>query len=65
MQRYVFSKLKWRFSVYHLTETWVPENLDNVINRHYCKWLHFPVFTKEQIRSEHQNFKTNIRRVQS
>ena len=43
MQRYVFSKLKWRFSVYHLTETWVSENLDNVINRYYRKWLHFPL----------------------
>ena len=43
MQRYVFSKLKSRFSVYHLTETWVSENLDNVIKRYYRKWLHFPV----------------------
>ena len=43
MQRYVFSKLKSRFSVYHLTETWVSEKLDNVINRYYRKWLHFPV----------------------
>ena len=43
MQRYVFSELKWWFSVYHLTETWVSENLDNVINRYYRKWLHFPV----------------------
>ena len=30
MQSYVFSKLKQRFSVYHLTETWVSQNLDNV-----------------------------------
>ena len=37
MQRYVFSKLKWRFSVYHLTETWLSQNLDNVINRYYRK----------------------------
>ena len=43
MQRYVFSKLKWWFSIYNLTETWVSENLDNVINRYYRKWLHFPV----------------------
>ena len=45
MQRYVFSKLKWRFSIYHLTETetWVSENLDNVMKRYYRKWLHFPV----------------------
>ena len=43
MQLYVFSKLKWRFSVYHLTETCVSQNLDNVINRYYHKWLQFPV----------------------
>ena len=43
MQHYVFSKLKWRFSVYHLTETWVSENLDNLINRYFRKWSHFPV----------------------
>ena len=43
MQRYVFSKFKWRFSVYHLTETWVSENLNKVINRYYRKWLHFSV----------------------
>ena len=43
MQRDVFSKLKWWFSVYYFTDTWVPENLDNAINRYYRKWLHFPV----------------------
>ena len=61
-QRFVFAKLKWRFSVYHLTETWVPENLDDLINRYYRKH-HSPVLTEEQIRSEHQNFKINICRV--
>ena len=30
MQLYVFSKLKWRFSVNHLTETWVSENFNLV-----------------------------------
>ena len=43
MQRYTFTKLKWWFSVYHLTETWVSENLDNLINRWYRKWSHFSV----------------------
>ena len=43
MQPYVFPKLKWRFSVYHLTKTWVSENLDNVINWYYRKWFHFLV----------------------
>ena len=35
--------MKWRFSVYHLTETLVSENLDNVMSRYYRKWLHFLV----------------------
>ena len=43
MQHYILSKLKWRFFAYHLTETWVSQNLENVINRYYHKWLHFPV----------------------
>ena len=43
MQRYVFSKLKWQFSVDNLTDAWVSENLENAINRYYRKWLHFPV----------------------
>ena len=45
-QRFVFSRLKWRFSVYHLTETWVSENLDETINRYYRKH-HSPVLTEE------------------
>ena len=32
LQSYVFPKLKWWFSVYHLTETWGFEKSDNVIN---------------------------------
>ena len=35
--------MKWRFSVYHLNETWVSQNLGNVINRYYRKWLDFLV----------------------
>ena len=43
LQSYVFPRLKWWFSVYHLTETWVSENSDNVINWYYRKLLHFLV----------------------
>ena len=38
-QRYVFSKLKLRF----FSETCVPENIDNEINRYYRKWLHISI----------------------
>ena len=43
IQRYVILKLKWRFSVYNLSETWISENLDSHINRYYRKWLNIPV----------------------
>ena len=43
VQRYVFSKLKWRFSIYNISETWVAENIDNEINRYYRKWLQIPI----------------------
>ena len=28
---YVFSKLRWRFSVFDITETWVDKNMDKII----------------------------------
>ena len=37
VQRYVFSKLKLRFSIYHISETWVAENIESEINRYYRK----------------------------
>ena len=43
IQRYVFSKLKWHFSIYNISETWVAENKDNEINRYYRKWLQIPI----------------------
>ena len=43
VQRYVFSKLKWRLSVYNISETWVVDNIDNEINRCYRKWLQIPI----------------------
>ena len=39
VQRYLFSKLKWRFSNYNISETWIVKNIDNEINRYYRKWL--------------------------
>ena len=41
-QLYVFSKLKWRFSIYNLSETWVSEQIDNQFTKYYRKWLQIP-----------------------
>ena len=43
VQRHVFSKLKWCFSICNISETWVAENIDNEINRYYRKWLQIPI----------------------
>ena len=43
IKQYVFSKLKCRFSVYNIFETWVAENIDNEINRYYRKLLQIPI----------------------
>ena len=44
LQRYVFSKIKWQFSMYQLTETWVKQNIDDfIINKYIRKWLCMPI----------------------
>ena len=42
-QRFIFSKLKWQFSIYNLTETWVVETLDNKFLKFYHRWFQIPV----------------------
>ena len=42
-QRFIFSKLKWQFSIYNLTETWVTETLDIKFSKFYRRWLQIPV----------------------
>ena len=29
--RYVYSKVRWRFSIHKLGETWVKQNLDSIV----------------------------------
>ena len=41
--RYVLSKLSWNLTVANLTETWVIESIDSVINQYIRKWLEIPV----------------------
>ena len=43
IQKYVFSKYRWLFTIYDLSETWVVENIDNVIGKYLRKWLQLPV----------------------
>ena len=45
-QRFIFSRLKWQFSIYNLTETWVAETLDNKFSKFYRRWLQIPVSGK-------------------
>ena len=43
IQQYVYSKYRWLFAIYELTETWVVENIDNVIGKYVRKWFQLPV----------------------
>ena len=44
LQLYVFSKIRWQFTIYKLSETWVKEKLDNnIIGKFIRKWLQLPV----------------------
>ena len=43
VQKYVYAKFRWRFSIYPLTETWITNNIDNNINRYIRKWLQIPI----------------------
>ena len=36
VQIYVFNKLRWRFSIYYLTVTWVEKNINKIISK-FCK----------------------------
>ena len=37
--KYIYSKLRWRLSIYSISETWTIQNLDNVVNKYIRKWL--------------------------
>ncbi|CAB4019443.1 Hypothetical predicted protein, partial [Paramuricea clavata] len=39
--KYVYSKLRWRLSIYRLSQTWVEQHLDNKIISYIKRWLHF------------------------
>ena len=42
INKFVYNKLRWRLSVYHLSESWATKSLDAGKVIHYVKrWLHF------------------------
>ena len=43
VQFYIFSKLRWNFSIYNLTETWIVQHIDNILSKYVRKWLQLPV----------------------
>ena len=43
IQQYVYSKYRWIFSIYELSETWVAENVDNIIKKYVRKWFQLPI----------------------
>ena len=43
IQNYVYSKIRWRFSIYDISETWIKHNIDPIISKYVRKWLQIPV----------------------
>ncbi len=41
--RYVLSKVSWHFSVSNISQTWVKENIDSVVNSYIRRWLEIPI----------------------
>ena len=37
--RYVLSKVSWHFTVSNISQTWVKENIDSVVNSYIRRWL--------------------------
>ena len=52
VQVYAFNKLRWKFSIYDLTETCVYKNTDKIILKFVRKWFQLPVCAN----AEHLSF---------
>ena len=39
---YIYSKLRWRFSIYNITRTWAIHNLDSIVIEYTKRWLRLP-----------------------
>ena len=43
LQNYVFSKYRWTFTIYDLTETWIVQNIDSLLGKYLRKWFQLPI----------------------
>ena len=42
-QRYVLSKISWHFTVTNISQTWVKQNLDNILSSFIRSWFGIPI----------------------
>ena len=42
ISKFIYSKIRWRFSIYRLSETWVIQNLNSIIKEYAKRWLQLP-----------------------
>ena len=42
ISKFVYSKIRWEFSIYNFGVTWVTQNLDSIIKEYVKRWLHLP-----------------------
>ena len=63
-QLYVFSKLKWRFTVYHLYKNLVNQNIDNLFSKYYRKWLQLSVCVNiTQLSLPNKKLRMNVKKA--
>ena len=41
--RFVLSKIAWHFTITDIGETWVTENIDNIVSQYVRQWLELPI----------------------
>ena len=59
--RYVLSKLSWHFTIANISNTWITEHLDSVVNGYIRKWLDIPISgTLSNVFLERNKFGLNI-----
>ncbi|MCA9806233.1 MAG: hypothetical protein KC777_29900, partial [Cyanobacteria bacterium HKST-UBA02] len=60
VQIYVFSKIRWQFTIYDLSESWVKAAIDDeILSKFMRKWLHLPVSAQ----SVYFGTKVSVRRI--
>ena len=42
-QRYALSKISWHMTVTNISNTWVKQNIDNIVSKYTLLWLEIPI----------------------